>query len=282
VHRADLGIHLFVWGADWYRPEFDLPRVLATCRRLGYAGVEVPWLRPVDDRTLQTAVAALRAEGLWATVSTSLPPAACLVDPARLEAGRQWLLRAVAAAAALGSPVLVGPLLAPVGELPADRARDPAAAAEVLADLAARAEAYGVRLCLEPLNRFETDVVNTLAQGAELCRRVGGGLRLLADTFHQNIEEDDPLAALRAHLGLVGHVHLSENHRGPVGTGHVPWPEVLRQLRAGGYAGKMVVESFAGHIPEIARATCLWRPLAASPEDFAARSLAYLRDLLDP
>jgi D-psicose/D-tagatose/L-ribulose 3-epimerase len=130
---------------------------------------------------------------------------------------------------------------------------------------------------VEPLNRYETDVLNSLADGADLCRGLGGRIALLADTYHQQIEEADPVAALRAHLSQVGHVHLSENHRGPVGTGHIPWSEVVGALDTGGYAGRAVVEGFNGRVAALARATCIWRPRAASPDDYAAASAAALR-----
>lgn len=274
--RERLGIHLFVWGAAWHAPGFDLPRVLYTCRRLGFAGVELPWLTPVPQTAVTAAARAVAAAGLWATVSTALPAEACLADPGRAEAGVSWLAQAAEVAAAFGSPILCGPLLAPVGELPDGPARPAAAAAEALARACDLAGGSGVRLCLEPLNRYETDIVNTLTEGAELCAAVGPGLALLADTYHQNIEEAEPVAALRRHLGQIGHVHLSENNRGPVGGGHIPWSAVLGALEDGGYAGRVVVEGFNGRVPELARATCIWRPRAGSPEEYAQASAASL------
>lgn len=281
LQRARLGIHLFVWGADWHAASFDLPRVLETCRQLGYAGVELPWLEAVPAAAVARAAHALRDAGLWVTVSTALPPTACLVDPARAAPAVAWLCAATEAAATLGSPLLVGPLLAPVGELPDGAGRGWEAAVGPLAHAVAHGAAAGVRLCLEPLNRFETDTVNTLEQGVALCHAVGPALGLLSDTFHQNIEENDPMAALRAHLPWVGHAHFSENHRGPVGSGHIPWEAVVAVMDQGGYTGRVIVEGFNGRLGALARATCLWRPLAASPVDFAARTAARLLPLLD-
>ena len=275
--REALGIHLMVWGADWHQAQFDLPRVLATCRGLGFAGVEVPWLAPASEAAVAGAARAAAEEGLWLTVSTALPTGAALVVPEQAARGAEWLRGGVRAAAALGSPVLCGPILAPVGDLPDGPARGwGGAAVEALAAVQEEAAAVGVRLCVEPLNRFETDTVNTLAQGAALCRQAGGGVSLLADTFHQNIEEGDPLGSWREHLAGIGHVHLSENHRGPIGSGHIDWGAVLRVLDEGGYRGRMVVEGFNGRIRELARATCIWRQLADGPEEYAARSAGYL------
>ena len=272
------GIHLLVWGAGWHLPGFDLPRVLHDIAALGFAGVELPLLEPVSQAALRSAAVAARAEGLWLTASTALPPGLSLVEGDGVAAA-EWLGAMTEAAAVLGAPVLCGPMLAPVGDLPAGPGRSYRAAVEGLRTAAARARSLGVRLCVEPLNRFETDTLNTLAQGAELCGLVGDGLSLLADTFHQNIEEADPLDALARHMTQVGHVHCSENHRGPIGSGHIPWAEVVAVLRGKGYSGRMVVEGFNARVPQLARATCLWRPLADSPEAFAARSAEYLRGL---
>ncbi len=275
-----LGIHLLVWGADWPEPAFDLPRVLATCRELGFGGVEVPYLQPVPAAALRAAAGTVRAAGLWATVSTALPAQACLVDPdpGRRARAVHWLREAVEAAAEFGSPVLAGPLLAPVGELPDGMARNWGPAIAPLREVALYAAGRNIRVCLEPLNRFETDTVNTLGQGADLCGAVGGGLSLVSDTFHQNIEEDDPLGALRRHLKWVAHVHFSENHRGPAGSGHIPFPAVLDLLRHGGYRGRFVFEGFNGRVPALARATRIWRPGAASPRAFAEQTASALLD----
>lgn len=280
LDRTRLGIHLFVWGADWYDSGFDLARVLHHCRALGFAGVEFPWLERLPDATLRCGVAALRAEGLWATMSTALPPEACLVDGERAAEAVEWLRVAAEAAAAIGSPVLAGPLLAPVGELPGHAARGWETAADPLRRAAEHAASIGVQLCLEPLNRFETDTVNTLAQGAAVCRAVGPALRLLSDTFHQNIEEADPVGTLRAHLPWIGHAHFSENHRGPAGSGHIPWAQIVAALEAGAYGGRVVVEGFNGRVRALARATCIWRPVAASPDEFAERSALRLLALM--
>jgi D-psicose/D-tagatose/L-ribulose 3-epimerase len=267
-----MGLHLFVWGTDWHEPRFDLPRVLATVRGLGFRGVEFPILGREVGAGVAAAARALREAGLWATASVALPPGADLLTAEGRSRAEPYLAWAVGVAADLGASVLGGPLLAPVGELPAGARRDARPAREALARLAEAADAAGVALCLEPLNRYETDTVNTLAEAAELLAPLGGRVRILADTYHLHLEEADPVASLAAHLTAVGHVHLSENHRGPLGTGHAAWRAALRALDEGAYRGRAVVEGWTGRVPELARATCLWRSLADSPEAYAAAS----------
>jgi D-psicose/D-tagatose/L-ribulose 3-epimerase len=136
-----------------------------------------------------------------------------------------------------------------------------------------------VLLALEPLNRYETDLVNTAEQGLELCDEIGAGnVGLLLDTYHLNIEEKSVGDALRLAGERLIHVHACENDRGTPGTGHVPWGEVFGALRDIGYDRQVVIESFTPLVTEIARAVSLWRPLDAEGDTLAAGGLRCLRE----
>lgn len=112
-----------------------------------------------------------------------------------------------------------------------------------LTELGKHAEKEGVRLFLEPLNRYEDHMVNRLDQALELIRTVGSdGLAIAADTYHMNIEEDVPAAALRAAGRLVGHVQVSDSNRLQPGAGHLDWHAVLAALSCMGYDGFLAVE----------------------------------------
>jgi sugar phosphate isomerase/epimerase len=109
--------------------------------------------------------------------------------------------------------------------------------------LGAHAAAAGVSLLLEPLNRYEDHMVNTLAEAAALIAEAGpAGLGVLADTYHMNLEEDDPGAALRAAAPVLGAVHLSDSNRHHPGRGHIDFAAVLATLRDIGFAGTLSVE----------------------------------------
>ena len=123
-------------------------------------------------------------------------------------------------------------------------------------------------MAIEPLNRFETDLVNTVEQGLDLCDRIGrDNVGLLLDTFHMNIEEKSIPDAVRMAGERVFHVHTSENDRGAPGSGHIDWEGLFSALGDIGYDGQLVIESFTPEIKEIARAVSLWRPVAASGDD---------------
>ncbi len=114
---------------------------------------------------------------------------------------------------------------------------------DALGTLGEHAARLGVEIWLEPLNRYEDHMVNTLAQGADLCRAVGlPSVRLMADLFHMNIEEDDMAASLRGAGTLVAHVHLADSSRHEPGTGHTDFASALAALDVIGFDGWAVIE----------------------------------------
>jgi D-psicose/D-tagatose/L-ribulose 3-epimerase len=136
----------------------------------------------------------------------------------------------------------------------------------------------GVSLAIEPLNRFETDLVNTVEQGLELAELINReNLGLMLDTFHMNIEEKDPGAAIRSAGEKLFNFQVSENDRGTPGSGSIAWQEIWDALEANGYQGPIVIESFLPTVKEIARAVSLWRPVATSMDALATDGLAFLR-----
>ena len=136
-------------------------------------------------------------------------------------------------------------------------------------------------LGVEPLNRFETSVLNLTADAIAVVDRVGHpSCGLMLDTFHMNIEEQSIGDALRSAGSRLKHLHACENDRGAPGSGHVPWTEVAQALRDIRYNDGVVIESFTSKVKSIARAAAIWRPLAATQDALAENGLRHLRDLL--
>lgn len=147
-------------------------------------------------------------------------------------------------AAELGAAVTIGSVSGRLGALEGpERAARRAAALETLAELCRYAENRGVTVLLEPLNRYECDYLNRLADAAQAAREIGSpNLKLLADTFHMNIEETDLAAALREAAPLLAHVHLADSNRQAPGRGHLDLRSVLRALEQIGYRGLLSFE----------------------------------------
>jgi D-psicose/D-tagatose/L-ribulose 3-epimerase len=150
-----------------------------------------------------------------------------------------------------------------------------------LRDLAAYAGDRDVTLCVEPLNRFETSVLNTAAQTAAVVDRVDHpACGILLDTFHMNVEEKSLPGAIRTAGDRLEHLHACGTDRGAPGNGHLDWPAVAAALDDVGYDDQAVVESFTPDVERIARAAAIWRPLEPSQDDLARDGLSNLRDTL--
>jgi len=182
-------------------------------------------------------------------------------------------------------PVVGGPMYGAVGKTPAAdrdaRQRERDLAAAELRPLAAYAGDHGVRLAMETLNRFETDLINVVEQGLEMVDAIGSphvGLHL--DTFHMHLEERDSGVALRRAADRLFHFHACENDRGVPGRGQVRWPGVAAALGDIGYSGAVVIESFTPDVTSIARAVCIWRDIAPDQDTIAREGLRFLQELL--
>jgi D-psicose/D-tagatose/L-ribulose 3-epimerase len=282
-HRA-LGLSTFVLASPF--TDNDLT-VLGKVRQWGYDHVEVCIEDP--DRLTPSAVqAATDAEGLSVLVCGAFGADRDVSHETRQgrQSGIDYLRHCVDFAAAVDSPLVSGPMYAPTGQTrllpPGERRAQWDRAVDSLTTVAQHAAAAGVSLAVEPLNRFETDLVNTVEQGMALCTDIGAdNVGLMLDTFHMNIEEKSLPDAIRAAGPKILNFQASENDRGTPGTGHTDWLGVLRALDEVDYAGGIVVESFLPTVKEIARAVSLWRPVAPSMEVLAADGLRFLRGALE-
>jgi D-psicose/D-tagatose/L-ribulose 3-epimerase len=264
TERVDLARHIGELGFDVVEVAIEQPGVL-----------DLGELRRVLDET-----------GLRTTVAGAFSPDRDLTseDPAIQEQGIRYVEHCVNVAAEIGAPVVSGPMYAATGKtelLPdEERQRVFELAAKNIRRAGEYAASKGVNLALEPLNRFETDLVTTTARGVELCENVGlANVGLLLDTFHMNIEEKHIGDALRSAGRHVKHVHASENDRGAPGSGHVAWEEWRDALRDIHYDGVITIESFVQDIKELASAVSMWRPVAASPDELAGDGLKFLKQL---
>lgn len=185
----------------------------------------------------------------------------------------------------LDCPSLIGPVYSAVGRadaVPPDEYRKQWATVvkhlKTLSQYAARA---GKQVCLEPLNRFETDFINTCDQGLKMLRAVNNpALRLHLDTFHMNIEEKDQATAIRKAGKLLGHFHACGSDRGTPGNDHIDWKPIAEALRSIGYSGDVVIESFTTDVKVIARAAAIWRRMEPTRDEIAVKGLKFLKKTL--
>jgi D-psicose/D-tagatose/L-ribulose 3-epimerase len=184
----------------------------------------------------------------------------------------------------VGAPSVCGPLYASVGRTWRMSAGERALVYEQLraslTPLADYAGERGIRLGLEALNRYETSVLNTVAQTLEAIEGLPDTVGIMLDTYHMNIEEADPLAAIALAGPRLVHVQVSGSHRGSPGADHIDWAAWLSALSSAGYAGPLCLESLTGENEAIAVAAAIWRPLAPTQDSLARDGLAHLRSII--
>ena len=141
----------------------------------------------------------------------------------------------------------------------------------------------GIDYCLEVVNRFETNILNTAEEGVQFCRDVDmPAVKLLLDTFHMNIEEDSMGGAIRTAGKLLGHVHVGEANRKLPGQGRLPWDEIGAALREIGYDGNVVMEPFVKMGGKVGSDIKVWRDLSDNADEAQMdvnikKSLEFLR-----
>nr|WP_231134933.1 sugar phosphate isomerase/epimerase family protein [Motilibacter deserti] len=257
------------------------PRV----KEWGFDVLELP-LENLGDWDPAAARRLLDGLGLAASVCLVMAPGRDLVatDAGTVRRTQDYLRGVVDAAHAVGAPAVGGPAYATTGRTWRMTDEERAAAylelQEGLAPVVEHAMSAGVTVAVEPLNRYETSLVNTVDQALEALGDLpAAGCGLLLDVYHMNIEEQDVAAAVRRAAGRIAHVQVCANDRGAPGADHLDWPAILRALDEAGYAGPLCIESFTAENASIATAASIWRRLAVTQDAIATDGLKFLRDL---
>jgi D-psicose/D-tagatose/L-ribulose 3-epimerase len=278
------GVNTFVWVSPLATAAVgDLaPKV----RDMGFDILELSCEKP-DLIDVPDVGKKLRAAGLEAIVCGAWGPDRNISndDPGVAAASKTYIRWLIDAAEILESPTVCGPMYSGVGKahLEDAAARDAEWDRAVVGvrEMAEYAAPKGVRLALEPLNRFETDMINVVAQGLEFIDQVGlDNVGLHLDTFHMHLEEKNSADAIRRASSHIFHFHACENDRGVPGAGQVHWMEIATALKQIGYPGPVVIESFTSDVKEIARAVCIWREIAPSQDAIASDGLGFLKSIL--
>jgi D-psicose/D-tagatose/L-ribulose 3-epimerase len=277
------GVNTWVWASPL--TDRRLAELAPRIREWGFDVVELP-VENIDDWDPGRTAKLLDSLGLSATVVVAMAPGRELVaaDGRTIAATRDFLRQAIDAAAAVSSPVVAGPVYASVGRTwrmnDAERRACYGQLRDGLAPVVEHARGAGVTVAVEPLNRYETSVVNTVDQTLEaLTGLPTEGCGIALDVYHMNIEEQDIPAAVRRAGDRIAHVQVSANDRGAPGADHLDWPGILTALDAAGYQGPLVIESFTGDNETIATAASIWRPLAPTQDAIAVGGLSFLTEM---
>ncbi len=281
--KNGIGVNSWVWTSPFTD---DSAALIGRAARMGFDAFEVAVEDPAHFKGDKVA-RALRATGLRPVICGAFGPSRDLThdDPRFRAESLQYITDVLGLCDKWGVKVFAGPMYSAVGKRrqvsPAQRKREWDRAVAGLRKAGKRAADHGVTLAIEPLNRFETDLVNTSAQVVRLVDEVDHpSVKVHLDTFHMTIEEDSILEAIKGAGSRLAHFHACENNRGTPGNGLVAWEQVAKGLRAVRYKGDLVIESFTPQCLAIAAAAAIWRPLAPSQDSLARGGLAFLRKLV--
>lgn len=260
-------------------------------RAMGYDFIELLVPEP-GELDLPATRRALEEAGLGVVLAARVNLQRNLTGdaPAARKAGVDYLAYAVECAAALGAKIVGGPLygnpLVFAGRAPAPvpedlRLRRQDWCVTGLEQAGAAAAKAGIMLAVEPLNRFETDILSTTRQALDLLDLVGHrSVGLMLDTFHMHMEEASIPEAILQAGGRIVHFQANENHRGFVGTGATDWVAVARALHQVGYDGPISLEPFRRNDDRFGVPIAQWRPPHEDETGRLVASLHFLRNAL--
>jgi len=272
-----IGMHFSLWGAAWTRQSAEL--AVPEAAKYGLEIIEIPLLAPA---TIDVA----HARDLLAYHKVAPSGSLCLPNDKMATqhpaAAREFVLAALETAHALGCTFLGGVTYSALGYKSgsAPTEAEYAAIVEALTPVARRASELGMKLGLEPCNRYETHLLNTAAQSLRLLERIDEpSTTIHLDTYHMNIEEKGIGHGFRVAGPRAPYIHISESDRGVPGTGTIDWDDAFAALAGIGFNGDLVIESFVTLPPEIASALCVWRPVAKDRYEVLDQGVPFIRDM---
>ncbi len=270
------GVHTSMWTMKWDRAGAEKAVAAAVSYKMDF--IEIALLDAPNVDAAHTR-ALLEKNNLRAVCSLGLPEVAWPSrDP---DAAIAHLIGAIDKAADMGTEALSGVTYGGIGERtglpPTEAELDNVARA--LGAAAKHAKSRGILFGIEPVNRYETHLINTGWQGVQMIEKVGSdNIFLHLDTYHMNIEEKgagNGILDAREHLRYI---HLSESDRGTPGAGTCDWDEIYATLAAIGFKGGLAMESFLNMPPEIAFGLSVWRPVARDEAEVMGNGLPFLRN----
>ena len=276
------GIHQHVFTSRLTKENLDILNMVS---EMGFDSMDIN-IRVLDLETAKEIGQRAKKLNLNLVGGGSIPSNKMLLseDPAERQEAVNYMKSLIDTVYAIGSNYYSGLISAPSGYFtgagPTEKELE--YSAQGLKSAAKYAQDFDIKLCIEPVNRYESYVINTIDSALDLIANISEpNVGLLIDTYHMNIEEKtfrDPILKAGKKIFLV---HVNENDRGTPGKGHLNWDEIFMALKDARYNNIVTIESFAESSVDISRLVAIWRRLAPSPDYLAAEGLKFIKAMLE-
>jgi D-psicose/D-tagatose/L-ribulose 3-epimerase len=271
---------LWQWPFNWQRVD-----IIKKVKDIGYDAVEMT----VEDRSkknIEIIRENLKKTNLDCIICSSFMEGNLISeDKDIVKKGTDYVIESIDLCEYFGSSILVGPTYGSTVDrsyLDSDiKMRAKEQCTKILKDIGLYAQKKNIKIAIEPLNRYESNFLNTAEEGIDLVSKINlKNVGLLLDTYHMNIEEKVPEEAVRNTGKYLFHLHAPENDRGTPGTGHVNWKAVADSLKQIDFNGYVVMESGSPKVEEVAALGAFWRKYDYSQDKMAVEGLHFLKEVL--
>lgn len=282
--NVDIGVSTWLWTSPF---NADTVNLFPKIKEMGYDSVEIP----VEDPALidvKKVAQALKSNDLKPIICAAFGPTRDLTheNPEVHKNCLDYIESCFRISAELGATFVAGPMYSSVGKArllpPEQRTAEWDLAVHNLRKACLLADNYGQQIALEPINRFETDLVNTAADAKQMVKDIDHpAAKILLDSFHMTLEERSLQKAIEIAGDDLIHFQVSENYRGTPGSGQTRWGDIKAGLESIGYHGAVSIESFTPDVKELAGAVCIWKKFSETQDRFAVDGVRFLKKLFE-
>lgn len=277
--KNPLGIHALVWTGTWERKDIDF--AIGSSSKLGFDIIEIPLLNPYNfDATYSRKV--LEKNQIQAATSLGLSEDTDISsdDPEKRKNGAKLLSKALEMTFQLGSKYMGGVLYSALRKYHAPPTKNAFQySSDIIRDLCHKAKKMGIKIGLEPVNRYESNLINTASKALEFIELTEcENLCVHLDSYHMNIEESNYRESILQCGRKLGYFHIGENHRGYLGKGHINFGEIFSAMKDINYQGPVTFESFSSSVvePQLSNTLGVWRNLWDDSSNLAKKAKSYL------
>lgn len=278
-----LGVHSATFVKNWYE---DVKPYIHKCKKAGYKSVEVSLLgqTPSSVKDISKLAKDLNIT-LTCTTGLSKEEDISSGDSDIQKNGIEALKRAIDMTAIMEAKLLTGVVHAAwgisnsMGKDKEDKFKNSSNSIKKISSLLTE---KNIKLGIEPLNRYESDFINTVDEGLRLCELIDHpNVGLLLDVYHMNIEEKNMCQSIEKARDKLFHFQVAENDRGVPGSGSINWPEIFSTLKKINYKGHVSLEMFIQANEDTSEDLFTWRNIEADPYEAIVRSFNFLNEHLN-